>query len=75
MKNVIILLAVAGMFTLSSCEKEYTCSCKTTVDGVETGSTSVTIEGKKSEAEDACDAGSSITTLGGITTSVSCSLD
>ena len=75
MKNFGILLGLVAMMALSSCDKEYTCTCTTDVDGTTTGTVSTTFEGTKSEAEDACDEGNSSTTFAGVTTTVSCSLD
>ena len=53
MKKLLFVFAIAGVAALSSCKKEYTCTC--TADGV---SSSVTFDKmKKSDAEDKCDEG------------------
>jgi hypothetical protein len=56
MKKV-LLLAVAGMFVLASCKKDYTCVCTVTEAG-ESASASVVLKDiKKDDATTACDAG------------------
>jgi hypothetical protein len=61
MKKV-LAIAVLGVFVLSSCKKDYTCSC--TVLGMTTDS--VLKDVKKKDAEKACDATStSAAILGG----------
>lgn len=55
MKKLIIVLGVA-LFTMASCSKDYTCKCTVTEAGVEIGSTSSTITGKKKDVTAACDA-------------------
>ena len=55
MKKLMIVLGVA-LFTMVSCSKYYTCKCTVTEAGVEIGSTSSTITGKKSDVTAACDA-------------------
>lgn len=51
MKKVLLLSAVVAVVALSSCKKNYTCTC--TISGQ---STSVTIHDTKSKATTACDA-------------------
>ncbi|MCF8220410.1 MAG: hypothetical protein K9I97_02905 [Cryomorphaceae bacterium] len=55
MKTLMIVLGVA-LFTMASCSKDYTCKCTVTEAGVEIGSTSSTITGKKKDVTAACDA-------------------
>lgn len=55
MKKLMIVLGVA-LFTMASCSKDYTCKCTVTEGGVEVGSTSSTITGKKKDVTTACDA-------------------
>jgi len=62
MKKV-LLVAVAGMFVLASCKKEYTCECSTSILG-ETIAASTVIKDTKSNATTACEEGSS--TVSGI---------
>ncbi len=77
MKNLIPVAAVvvlAMMFT--SCKKEYTCTCTTSMTGVP----STTVSGKtdkmsKKDAKSKCEAGNTSTTVAGITTSVNCKID
>jgi len=71
MKNLILAFAVLATISLTSCEKEYTCTC-TTVDA--TGGTTTSsspIKGNKDDARADCEQGS-ITTVGGTTT---CTID
>lgn len=60
MKKIIgvAAFAVLGMIALSSCKKEYTCTC---VTGLSTTSTTETNKGK--DAEDACDDLTSVLSL------------
>jgi hypothetical protein len=55
MKKLMIVLGVA-LFTMASCSKDYTCKCTVTDAGVEIGSTSSTLTGKKNDVTTACDA-------------------
>lgn len=55
MKKV-LLVAVAGMFVLASCKKDYTCECTTTLDGKSTTTPVEMKDTKKKDAEKACDA-------------------
>jgi len=69
MKKVLIAVVVLGALTLSSCKKDYTCTCSytdTSGSGVVLPNQSTTINGKKKDVETACEAGSS--TFGGLTT-------
>jgi hypothetical protein len=56
MKKLLLVGAFAtfGVLALSSCKKDYTCECKTTVGSLTSTSTS-TINGKKKDAKEACD--------------------
>ncbi len=60
MKKVIgvAAFAVLGMVALSSCKKDYTCTCTTTFAG-STTTTSTTLNGKKDDVKTACENGSS----------------
>ena len=63
-------LAVAALFAfgLTSCDKEYTCKCKSDPSGAEA---TYTIKGKKNKATDECKAHN--VSSGGVT--VTCELD
>ncbi len=56
-----LMIAAAGLMIagMSSCKKEYTCECCTTVAGTESCASAKTAKLKKSEAEDACNTGTS----------------
>ena len=58
MKNLFIL-TVFALIALTSCKKDYTCTCYAVEDGVTDMSSSVstTIKDTKSKAKEACDAG------------------
>lgn len=73
MKNLLLVAAVLFTVSLVSCKKDHTCECVTTIDGTST-TTSTTINDKKSDAEEACNALDSSTELLGITTTVECEL-
>lgn len=73
MKKLFILgIAVAGL-TLVSCKKERTCECTTTTAGI-SATVSTTIKDTKKNAEEACDALNSSTSLGGVTSETVCEL-
>jgi len=80
MKKLVLIASVAFVaLTISSCKKEYTCTCttKSTVDGVTTTATASgkTDKMKKSEAEDLCNTGDSNYTLLGYTYSTDCEIE
>lgn len=64
MKKVlgVAAIAVLGVVALASCKKDYTCTCTTTVSG-QTTSASGTVTGKKADAKEACEKGSSTYTV------------
>ena len=65
MKKLMIVLGVA-LFTMASCSKDYTCKCTVTDAGVQVGTTSSTLTGKKKDVTAACDANDS--TVGSLST-------
>jgi hypothetical protein len=77
MKKLIPMIAVAALATMfTSCKKDYTCTCTSTV----TGSSAVTTKyplgkQKKKDAESACNAMNATVSGGGMSASVSCKLD
>ena len=72
MKKSLFLAAVASLF-FASCKKDYTCTCTTTSAGV-SATASTTIKDTKKNAKDACEAGNTSSTVGGITTSINCEI-
>ncbi len=71
MKKTLILIAIIGaVVSMSSCKKDYTCECVSTVAGTSTTTTTVLEDQKKADAETACNAGDG--TVGEI--SVECEL-
>lgn len=66
-KFFIPALAVVFIVGMTSCKKDYTCTC--TIAGLETSVTYTDV--KKADAEEACDAASTAAAIGG----GSCSLD
>jgi hypothetical protein len=71
MKKV-LLLAVAGMFVLASCKKDYTCACTASIGEISSTS-SVTLHAKKSDAKTACESQNS-STSGYYATTVKCEI-
>ncbi|RFC53294.1 hypothetical protein [Brumimicrobium aurantiacum] len=76
MKKVLFVGLLFGGLALTSCKKEYTCECATSsnMPGASEGSTSVTIEDKKKDAEDACEAMSTSVSSGEYTTTTDCEI-
>lgn len=73
MKNVFLFLGILILFiTVSSCKKDYTCECVTTVVGIETERVSTNINNTKNKAEDQCEDMSFSTTSLGINTTKTC---
>jgi hypothetical protein len=72
MKKALLIAAVAG-FVMTSCKKDYTCECTSTV-GTITSTASTTINGKKDDVKTACEAGNSSASVGGVTSSVKCEI-
>lgn len=77
MKKLVLAIAALGLVSLTSCKKEYTCSCTTFSNAP--GFTATTVEGKtdkmkKSDAKTKCEAGSSSTTAGGYTSGAKCEI-
>lgn len=62
MKKLLVLAIIAGAFTMTSCKKEYTCTCTTAGTSVDykTGS-----KVKKSDATKWCDAYDASAKIGG----------
>lgn len=60
MKKLVLAVAVVAFAatTLTSCKKEYTCTCKVTLLGITT-SASGTIKDTKKNAKEECDKGDS----------------
>lgn len=76
MKKVLFAFLVAGAMAvgLTSCKKDYNCTCNYTFSSTDTTVTYTYPSVKKSDAEDACDLAQTSLTTGGFT-NVSCSLD
>jgi len=56
MKNLLTIALVvflAGAFT--SCKKDYTCTCETTILGITTSDDTEIMDASKSDADDICD--------------------
>lgn len=78
MKKITSIAAVALFCALAmtSCKKEYTCTCTGYVNGSVVGSgTSSKIKDTKSNAEADCNKGDTETTVSGVTTKTECELD
>jgi hypothetical protein len=55
MKKLLLLVAVVGAMSATSCKKDYTCTCTVSIGGY-TSSASTTIHDTKKKATDACTA-------------------
>lgn len=73
-KSLLAAFVVAGLFA-TSCKKERTCKCTSTVTGGTPVVTEYTIKETKKKAEDACEGYEASSSAGGITATVSCELD
>lgn len=69
-----IFIGALGVFALASCKKDYTCECTSSVGGVSTGTSSITINDTKKKAKDACEATGASASIGGVTSSTTCEL-
>jgi hypothetical protein len=56
MKKVLYSAAIIGLFSLSSCKKDYSCDCEVTVMGQTTTSSAKIEDSSNSDAKEACDA-------------------
>tara|TARA_Y100000385_G_scaffold291462_1_gene369626 strand:- start:4563 stop:4787 length:225 start_codon:yes stop_codon:yes gene_type:complete len=74
MKKVLAVAAFAA-FGLMSCKKDYTCECVTTAAGVQTGTTTVTINDTKGKATETCDEGDDSASVFGFTTTTACEIN
>jgi hypothetical protein len=75
MKKVFSIVAmVALVATFTSCKKDYTCECVTTVNGAEMGRASATKNLSKSDAEEWCSGSSQSSSVGGSTAETKCTL-
>ena len=77
-KTLVILGIVAFMGGMTSCKKDYTCTCTVSDNTGVTAATTATrtIENSsKKDAKDACEAGSSSVTTGTVTVTSKCVLD
>jgi hypothetical protein len=72
MKKVLVLGGFA-LLAMASCKKEYTCECTSTTAGI-SATAATTIKDTKKKATEACEAGTTSSTVLGITSSVSCEI-
>jgi len=72
-KKLFVIAAAIGLFGMTSCKKDYSCSCAWDVGGVQQAQTWDYGKQKKSDAEDAC--ASQEAQLKLIDSGASCSLD
>ncbi len=57
MKKLLTLAVVLGAFAMTSCKKDYTCTCTTTMTGMDDIVQEIPLNDyKKKDAEDGCDA-------------------
>lgn len=75
MKKVTPILAIAALaIAFTSCKKDHTCECTSSLNGTTIGTSSTTFKETKKKAKDACSALETTTSVGGQTASTSCSL-
>lgn len=74
-KFVITGLALLGALSFSSCKKDFTCKCTTSVDGEEQGSGTATINATKKDAKNECEGKSEEATMGGSTFKTTCVIE
>ncbi len=72
-KFVVLFAAVAFAAGLTSCSKDYTCTCSYNNGVSDTTSVSMFVDVKKADAEDACDAAQAAFVI--IDANANCSLD
>lgn len=60
-----------GAASLTSCKKDWTCECTTSVNGVSTTASS-TMNATKSDAEEACESGTTSSNVMGVESSTEC---
>jgi hypothetical protein len=73
MKKITLLAVAALAMTFASCKKDYTCECTSTTAGI-SATASTTINETKKKATDACEKGTTSTTVLGITSSTTCKI-
>ena len=75
-KRLALLSGIAFILALgvTSCKKDYTCTCTDSINGVSQGTTSTTINNTKSKATSACSAESTTTSSGGVTETFTCAI-
>jgi hypothetical protein len=71
MKKVLLVAAVA--FAFASCKKDYTCECTTTTAGISV-TASTTVKDTKKKATDACEKGTTSSSVAGISSSTTCKI-
>jgi hypothetical protein len=73
MRKIVLSLATISLLALTSCKKDWTCECTTTTMGV-SASASTTINDTKSNAEEACEQGSTSSNFGGVESKTECKI-
>lgn len=78
--KVFYAAALLLAFGLSSCSKDYTCTCTTRVTDsggtvISTNSAATVLNGTKSKVEETCDNGDATSSAGGFTTTIDCSAE
>lgn len=73
MKKVMFSVAAVLMLAATSCKKDYTCKCTSSLNGVAVGTSQTTIHATKSDAKDACSATASSSSAG-YTATTTCEL-
>jgi hypothetical protein len=74
MKKVLYSSALVVLVAFSACKKDYTCECTTSDGQGGDAKSSVTITESKKDAENACKAGNSTVSSGGMTMTTTCKI-
>jgi hypothetical protein len=76
MKKIFLSIAAIAVFAIGcNTKKDYKCTCKGSVDGVQVSSTSTIINDIEDNAKKACSGGSSTSSALGTTVKVECGIE
>lgn len=76
MKKVLIFAVITSMFSISSCKKDFTCTCTGSAAGITSSTTAVTtINDTKKKAIKTCDSKDAEATVAGFLIKTECEID
>ena len=73
-KTIFTIAALAVIMGFTACKKNYTCTCTTNYGGV-VGTSTTTIKDTKTKAKDACEKLGSTSSIGGVTSTTTCTIN